>query len=116
MLETMQERVELLKAGISGKRIENMYITGNNMKMMYSNILYTGSLTEELETEAIESEEFSARLEIATKICACQDELKEVPFYKFSARNEIKHKIQELESKLLCEYRKPLLEKFPGET
>lgn len=34
MLETMQERVELLKAGISGKRIEELYIAGNNMKIV----------------------------------------------------------------------------------
>lgn len=41
MLETMQERVELLKSGISGKHIEYLYITGNNMKIINSNLLYT---------------------------------------------------------------------------
>jgi hypothetical protein len=42
MLETMQERVKLLKEGISGKRIEKLYITGNKMKIINSNLLYTG--------------------------------------------------------------------------
>lgn len=32
MLETPEERAELLKAGISGKRIEELYITHNNFK------------------------------------------------------------------------------------
>jgi len=41
MLETMQERVELLKTGISGKSIERLYVTGNNMKIINSNLLYT---------------------------------------------------------------------------
>ena len=34
MLETMQERVKLLKEGISGKRIEELYIAGNNIKII----------------------------------------------------------------------------------
>ena len=38
----MQERVELLKAGISGKRIEELYIEGNDMKIMSLNLLYIG--------------------------------------------------------------------------
>lgn len=41
MLETMQERVKLLKTGLSGKCIENLYITGNNMKIINVNLLYT---------------------------------------------------------------------------
>lgn len=40
MLETAQERVKLLKRGISGKRIEYLYITSNNIKMMNMNLLY----------------------------------------------------------------------------
>jgi hypothetical protein len=40
MLETMQERVKLLKAGISGKRIEYLYVTGNDMKIINLNLLY----------------------------------------------------------------------------
>jgi hypothetical protein len=40
MLETTQERVKLLRSGISGKRIEYLYVTGNNMKILNSNLLY----------------------------------------------------------------------------
>lgn len=39
MLETSQERVELLKAGISGKNIEELYIKGNNFKIVHNPIL-----------------------------------------------------------------------------
>lgn len=120
MLETRQERVELLKTGISGKHVEDMYITGNNIKIIDSNLLHTGILDTdkelEIEKRTAESEEFSAKLEIAEKICACQDELKEIPFYKFVARSEIKQKIRELESKLQYEYERPLLDKFPRDS
>ena len=34
MLETPQERVELLKAGITGKKIEELYIVYNNFKIV----------------------------------------------------------------------------------
>ena len=34
MLETREERVELLKAGLSGKMIERLYIEGNNFKVI----------------------------------------------------------------------------------
>ena len=34
MLETREERVKLLKAGISGKAIEKMYIEGNNIRIV----------------------------------------------------------------------------------
>jgi ribosomal protein L12E/L44/L45/RPP1/RPP2 len=34
MLETSQERVKLLKAGIDGKTIEELYIKNNNLKMV----------------------------------------------------------------------------------
>ena len=37
----MQERVKLLKTGLSGKCIKNLYITGNNMKIINVNLLYT---------------------------------------------------------------------------
>jgi len=39
MLETPQERVELLKAGISGKKIEELYIICNNFKILHSFVL-----------------------------------------------------------------------------
>ena len=44
MLETMQERVGLLKAGISGKRIEELYISGNNIKIIKLNMLPIGKM------------------------------------------------------------------------
>jgi hypothetical protein len=34
MLETAQERVELLRAGITGKKIEELYIIYNNFKIV----------------------------------------------------------------------------------
>ncbi len=34
MLETREERVKLLKAGLSGKMIEKLYIEGNNFKVI----------------------------------------------------------------------------------
>lgn len=39
MLETSQERVKLLKAGISGKKIEELYTKGNNFKIVHNPIL-----------------------------------------------------------------------------
>jgi len=42
MLETSQERVKLLKAGIDGKTIEKLYITYNNFKIIKSPILFVG--------------------------------------------------------------------------
>ena len=46
------------------------------------------------------SEEISAKLEIVKEISALQDKLKEIPFYRFSARTEIRLKILELQSEL----------------
>ncbi len=40
MLETPQERVKLLKAGIDGKTIEKLYIIYNNFKIVRSPILF----------------------------------------------------------------------------
>lgn len=40
MLETSKERVKLLKAGISGKRIETMYIKFNNFKIVQKPVLF----------------------------------------------------------------------------
>ena len=34
MLETREERVKLIKAGLSGKMIEKLYIEGNNFKVI----------------------------------------------------------------------------------
>jgi len=40
MLETPQERVRLLKAGIDGKTIEKLYIISNNFKIVYTPLLF----------------------------------------------------------------------------
>ncbi|MCG2735352.1 MAG: hypothetical protein L6282_03060 [Candidatus Methanoperedenaceae archaeon] len=40
MLETPEERVKLLKAGISAKDIEKLYIIYNEFKIVNSHILY----------------------------------------------------------------------------
>ena len=40
MLETSEERVELLKAGIPGRIIEELYISGNNFKILKHLILF----------------------------------------------------------------------------
>jgi hypothetical protein len=38
MLENLQERVKLLKAGVTGKTIERIYIVENNFKIVRSPI------------------------------------------------------------------------------
>jgi hypothetical protein len=40
MLETPQERVRLLKAGIDGKTIEKLYIIFNNLKIVHTPLLF----------------------------------------------------------------------------
>ncbi len=40
MLETAQERVRLLKAGIDGKTIEKLYIIFNNLKIVYIPLVF----------------------------------------------------------------------------
>lgn len=40
MLETPQERVRLLKAGIDGKTIEKLYIIYNNFKIVHIPLLF----------------------------------------------------------------------------
>jgi hypothetical protein len=39
MLETSEERIKLLKTGFMQKQIEEMYIKGNNLKIVYQPIL-----------------------------------------------------------------------------
>ncbi|MGZ7049912.1 MAG: hypothetical protein ACXVHO_07895 [Methanobacterium sp.] len=46
MLETPQERVKLLKAGIDGKTIEKLYIIYNNFKIASSPILFDMDMME----------------------------------------------------------------------
>lgn len=43
MLETSEERVKLLKAGIAAKDIEKLYIIYNEFKIVDSHILYESS-------------------------------------------------------------------------
>ncbi|PWB53325.1 MAG: hypothetical protein C3F06_06720 [Candidatus Methanoperedenaceae archaeon] len=40
MLETSKERVKLLKAGISARRIEQMYLKANNFKIINIPVLF----------------------------------------------------------------------------
>ena len=40
MLETRKERVELLKAGIIGKKIKDLYISGNHIKILKHPVLF----------------------------------------------------------------------------
>jgi len=54
----------------------------------------------ELKRKAV-SDEISAKLNLLTEIGSLYDELKKIPWYRFSARNIIKWKIRELDSKRL---------------
>ena len=47
------------------------------------------------------SDEISAKLDLLKEIGSLHDELKKIPWYRFSARNVIKWKIRELDSKRL---------------
>ena len=40
MLETPQERMKLLKAGIDGKTIEKLYLIYNNLKIVQTPLLF----------------------------------------------------------------------------
>lgn len=40
MLETSRERVKLLKAGVSAKRIEELYLKSNKFKMVNTPVLF----------------------------------------------------------------------------
>ena len=40
MLETIEERVKLLKAGLTGKEIEGLYIANNNFKIVRNILCY----------------------------------------------------------------------------
>ncbi len=39
MLETCEERIRLLRAGLNGKTIEQLYIRNNNFKLITASIL-----------------------------------------------------------------------------
>lgn len=40
MLETPEERIKLLRAGVIGRKIEEIYIRGNNIKILKSPVLF----------------------------------------------------------------------------
>ncbi|NJD51271.1 MAG: hypothetical protein FIB07_00195 [Candidatus Methanoperedens sp.] len=50
MLETSEERVKLLKSGISAKKIEQLYITKNDIKILSVPVLFeTVEIHQEIE-------------------------------------------------------------------
>lgn len=49
----------------------------------------------------VASAEILAKLELIQEVGVLHDELKKIPYYKFSARREMKLEILELESKLM---------------
>ncbi len=62
MLEKREERVKLLKAGISGKMIERLYIEGNNFK-----VTSFSPVIELLEIDVCLYKNCCLRLEVAAK-------------------------------------------------
>ncbi len=50
MLETSGERVKLLKAGISGKNIETLYIIHNSFRIIGRPILFEGIRVDDKES------------------------------------------------------------------
>ncbi len=56
MLETAEERVRLLKAGIDGKTIEKLYINLNNFKIVHIPILFESptAVTESIQAHIYE--------------------------------------------------------------
>jgi hypothetical protein len=62
MLETREERVKLLKAGLSGKMIERLYIESNNFK-----VIPFSSVIELLEIDMCLDGNRCIRLEAAAK-------------------------------------------------
>ena len=61
MLESSLDRVKLLKAGITGKTIERVYITENNFRMIRSPIFLN---TVKMESKEIAKVPFSQRVEV----------------------------------------------------
>ncbi len=56
MLETPEERIRLLRAGLTGKTIEMLYIEGNNIKIIHA-------------PSNIELVEFEISQDFNTRIC-----------------------------------------------
>lgn len=59
MLRTSQERVRLLRNGMESKKIEELYIQYNNLKIIHSPILFELSLHLKGIAEAIQKDEHS---------------------------------------------------------
>ncbi len=70
MLQTAKERVALLKAGISGKSIEQLYLIYNNIKLVGSPMLtgYVGINSKETESKIIYLEMSSESAEVSTQL------------------------------------------------
>ncbi len=64
MLETSQERIKLLKAGISAKTIEKLYLNGNNFKIINSPVLF-----ELVEIDPEENPDCSLSCEASAEYC-----------------------------------------------
>ena len=64
MLETSQERVKLLKAGISAKTIEKLYLNGNNFKTVNTPVLF-----ELVEIDPEENHDCSLSYEASAEYC-----------------------------------------------
>lgn len=64
MLETSQERVKLLKAGISVKTIEKLYLNGNNFKTVNTPVLF-----ELVEIDPEENPDCSLSYEACAEYC-----------------------------------------------
>ena len=68
MLQTAKERVALLKAGISGKSIEQLYLIYNNIKIVGNPLLTgrVGSNPKETESKIIHTEIPAESAEVST--------------------------------------------------
>ncbi|NJD75820.1 MAG: hypothetical protein FIB08_01805 [Candidatus Methanoperedens sp.] len=64
MLETSQERIRLLKAGISVKTIEKLYLNGNSFKIVNTPVLF-----ELVEIDPEENHDSSLSCEASAEYC-----------------------------------------------
>ncbi|HEY9247399.1 MAG TPA: hypothetical protein VIO11_11175 [Candidatus Methanoperedens sp.] len=64
MLETSKERNELLKAGISGKTIEKLYLLRNNFKIVRFPVLF-----QPVEIETLEEQDRILKCEASAEYC-----------------------------------------------
>jgi hypothetical protein len=64
MLGTSEERVKLLKAGISGRTIEKLYLMHNNLKVVDSPVLF-----ELVEINTKENEDYTVDCQTSAENC-----------------------------------------------